>query len=133
MADDPQSKSGQQRSTGQETSNTKTHELGQDGIVHNDPMRPSSNDHEEAATQGETKILDLEKSQSEPPAPPITVNRTQRRGLFARFALVAEVTEPKHYARPTKHMITVIIASAALAAPLGSTIIFRGFCFHHGK
>ena len=133
MADGSRPENGQKPSTGQESITPKTPKSVQDGVVHTNSMRPSSEDHDEAATEGETKILDLEKSQSEPPPPPVTVTRPQRRGLFARFALVAEVTEPKHYARPTKHIITVIIASAALAAPLGSTIIFRGFCLRHGK
>lgn len=59
---------------------------------------------------------------------PITkVARSQRRGLFARYALVAEVTEPKDYKNNTKWFITFIIAIAGAAAPVGSAIIFRMF------
>ena len=68
---------------------------------------------------------DLEKTQSEPPPPPVKIPRSERRGLFGRFVIIAEVTEPKHYLRPTKYAITTVIALAAVAAPLGSAIIFR--------
>ena len=57
--------------------------------------------------------------------PPVKVPRSKRRGLFARFALVAEIEEPKHYSRGIKWYITFVIALAAVAAPLGSTIILR--------
>ncbi len=57
--------------------------------------------------------------------PPVKVLRAKRRGLFARFTILAEVEEPKHYARGTKWFITFIIALAAVAAPLGSAIILR--------
>ncbi|KAK4692634.1 hypothetical protein P7C71_g4613, partial [Lecanoromycetidae sp. Uapishka_2] len=56
---------------------------------------------------------------------PVKVPRAQRRGLFGRFALVAEVEEPKHYPRRTKWWITFVIALAAVAAPMGSAIIFH--------
>jgi len=56
---------------------------------------------------------------------PVKVLRAKRRGLFARFTILAEVEEPKHYARGTKWFITFIIALAAVAAPLGSAIILR--------
>lgn len=56
---------------------------------------------------------------------PIKVPRSKRRGLFGRFTILAEVEEPKDYSNKTKWFITFIVALAALAAPLGSTIIFR--------
>lgn len=59
------------------------------------------------------------------PPPPVKVPRAKRRGLFARFTILAEVEEPKHYPRGTKWFITFIVALAAIAAPLGSTIILR--------
>ncbi len=69
---------------------------------------------------------DLEASEAEDLTPaPVPVPRSQRRGLFGRFALLAEVTEPKHYSRGTKWWITFIVASAAIAAPMGSAIILR--------
>jgi len=42
---------------------------------------------------------------------------------LARIALVAEVDEPKAYDRKTKWMITFVVALAAAAAPMGSSII----------
>lgn len=55
----------------------------------------------------------------------IKVPRGKRRGLFGRFSIIAEVEEPKDYPRRTKWFLTFVVGIAALAAPLGSTIIFR--------
>ncbi len=60
-----------------------------------------------------------------PKKPIIKVSRAQRRGLFVRFCVVAEVTEPWDYQNSTKWFITFIIAIAGAAAPVGSAIIFR--------
>ena len=51
------------------------------------------------------------------------VHRRSRRGLIATFAVIPEVTDPRKYSRRTKWTITMIVAVAAAAAPLGSTII----------
>ncbi|KIX00860.1 uncharacterized protein Z518_09925 [Rhinocladiella mackenziei CBS 650.93] len=59
-----------------------------------------------------------------PKKPVVKVSRPKRRGLFARFALIAEVTEPTDYKNRTKWFITFIVAVAAAAAPVGSGIIF---------
>ena len=81
---------------------------------------------EHAANQSETQQRDLEIVRTETKDPmPVPVPRSQRRGLFGRFTLVAEVEEPKHYSRRTKWYITFVVALAAAAAPLGSAIIFR--------
>lgn len=56
---------------------------------------------------------------------PVKVPRSKRRGLFGRFTVVAEVDEPKHYPRRIKWYITFVVALAAVAAPMGSAIIFR--------
>lgn len=56
---------------------------------------------------------------------PIPVPRSKRRGLFAQFTLLAEVENPKTYPRRTKWFITFIVAVAAAAAPMGSSIFFR--------
>ncbi|QIX00018.1 hypothetical protein AMS68_005535 [Peltaster fructicola] len=53
----------------------------------------------------------------------VIVPREERRGLFARFAVIAEVTEPHDYTRKKKWTITFIVAVAAAAAPMGSAII----------
>ena len=56
---------------------------------------------------------------------PVKVPRSERRGLFGRFSILAEVEEPHHYSRRIKWYITFVIAMAAVAAPLGSAIILR--------
>ena len=78
-----------------------------------------------ADTPVKDERVDLEKVQSEPTPDVVKIPRAQRRGLFGRFTIVAEVTEPKHYPRSTKWFITFVISMAAVAAPVGSTIIFR--------
>ncbi|GAD95593.1 MFS multidrug resistance transporter, putative [Paecilomyces variotii No. 5] len=55
---------------------------------------------------------------------PIPVPRSKRRGLFAQFTLLAEVENPKAYPRRTKWLITFIVAVAAAAAPIGTSIFF---------
>lgn len=55
----------------------------------------------------------------------IKVPRAKRRGLLGKFSMIAEVEEPKDYPRRIKWFITFVVGMAALAAPLGSTIIFR--------
>ena len=69
---------------------------------------------------------DLESGQAVHANPaPVKIPRAKRRGLFGSFTIVAEVEEPKNYPRRTKWFITFVIALAAVAAPLGSAIIFR--------
>ena len=53
----------------------------------------------------------------------VVVPRGERRGLFARLAVLAEVTEPHDYSNKKKWMITFVVAVAAAAAPMGSSII----------
>lgn len=55
--------------------------------------------------------------------PLVKVPRAKKRGLFARFAAIPEVTEPYHYPNKTKWLITFIVAIAAAAAPVGSAIV----------
>ncbi|KAL2018838.1 hypothetical protein VTK56DRAFT_327 [Thermocarpiscus australiensis] len=50
------------------------------------------------------------------------VPRAERRGLFGRFALIPEIQRPYEYKKSTKWTITAIVALAAAAAPLGSSI-----------
>jgi hypothetical protein len=56
------------------------------------------------------------------------VPRSERRGLLGRFAIIPEVGRPYDYRNGTKWLITLIVALAATAAPLGSAIFFRE-CF----
>ncbi|OCK77589.1 MFS transporter [Lepidopterella palustris CBS 459.81] len=57
------------------------------------------------------------------PPEAVHIERSKRRGLFASLALIPEVTNPYHYQRRTKWFITVMVAIAAAAAPMGSAII----------
>lgn len=57
----------------------------------------------------------------------VEIPRSRRRGLFARFAVVPEITEPTHYSTKTKWIVTFVVSIAAAAAPVGSAIIFRKF------
>ncbi|KAK8001429.1 MFS multidrug resistance transporter [Apiospora marii] len=52
------------------------------------------------------------------------VPRSHRRGLFAQLALVPEVNRPFDYSNKVKWTITIFVAIAAAAAPLGSAIFF---------
>jgi hypothetical protein len=65
-----------------------------------------------------------------PKKPIVKVPRSKRRGLFARFCVVAEVTDPCDYQNRTKWFLTFIIAVAGAAAPVGSAIIFRMLTFN---
>ena len=82
------------------------------------------------ASVEEVREGDVEAQVSDPDAISITpaavkTPRSQRRGLLARFAILAEVEEPKHYSRRSKWFITFVVALAAVAAPIGSAIFFR--------
>ena len=86
----------------------------------------SQSESQHAPTESSSKQDDVEKAETELPDPQcVKVPRSQRRGLFGRFAILAEVEEPKHYSRRTKWYITFVVALAAIAAPMGSAIIFR--------
>ena len=74
--------------------------------------------------QGEKDVESTQAGSSAAPSA-VKVPRGKRRGLFAQFCVLAEVEEPKQYPRGMKWLITFIIAMAAVAAPLGSSIILR--------
>lgn len=54
---------------------------------------------------------------------PVKVPRRQRRGLFGRLTLIAEVIDQYDYPRRTKWMLTFVIAVAGSAGPLASSIV----------
>ncbi|KAL8794142.1 MAG: hypothetical protein Q9195_003327 [Heterodermia aff. obscurata] len=90
------------------------------------PSSAPSTIHEDAYQPQTEKDVELAQAGPRPEsvAPSaVKVPRSKRRGLFAQFCVLAEVEEPKHYARKTKWFVTFIIALAAVAAPLGSSII----------
>lgn len=88
-------------------------------------VRSSEDDaHSETTTivDVETATADINRVQSVK-LPLEKVQRGKKRGLFARFAAIPEVTEPYHYSNKTKWLITLIVALAAAAAPVGSAIV----------
>jgi hypothetical protein len=55
----------------------------------------------------------------------IPVPKSQRRGFFAKLAILAEIEDPYQYPTKTKWFIVFLAAYLAAAAPLGSAIFFR--------
>ena len=57
--------------------------------------------------------------------PPVltVVPQDERRGLFGRFTLVPEVRNSYAYERKTKWLLTMFVALAAAAGPIGSGIL----------
>lgn len=62
---------------------------------------------------------------AEAPTTAVQVPRAQRRGLFPQTTILAEIADPYQYSDKTKWFITVVVAYAAAAAPVGSAILFR--------
>ncbi|KAI3325894.1 major facilitator superfamily transporter [Xylariaceae sp. AK1471] len=54
----------------------------------------------------------------------IPVPKENRRGLFPWLSLVPEVDKPQHYDNGIKWMLTLFVAIAACAAPMGSAIFY---------
>ena len=120
----------------------QTAQIGAQEIDHEDPKLATSSGLEEKVSEKNStgssshsvdstvkgeKLgqQDVETAQEEKPPSPVKVPRAKRRGLFGRFTILAEIEEPKHYPRRTKWFITFNVALAAVAAPLGSAILFR--------
>lgn len=89
--------------------------------MRNNKNQQSSNPLADMALESKTES-EITATESNHPAP-VKIPKSQRRGLLGRFTLVAEVEDPKDYARSTKWYITFVVALAAVAAPLGSAII----------
>ncbi|OTB01881.1 hypothetical protein M426DRAFT_265408 [Hypoxylon sp. CI-4A] len=81
---------------------------------------------------GLKKAASKRESQSEPGTqPPSTsprraqsVPRSQRRGLFGRFTLIPEVTNPHDYNNSIKWMMTIVVALSAATSSMGSSIFY---------
>ena len=110
------------------------------------PISPSSSTHEEEEHEDRQQhegFENVEKVSSQrdhdivPPSlhrtlsahsKPISlriVPRAERHGLLGRLCLLNEAEDPKGYPRRIKWFITFNIALAAVAAPMGSSIIYR--------
>lgn len=77
-----------------------------------DHQVPPHRDRSRAQSSNRSIIRDVEK-----------VPRNERRGLLARFTIIAEVTNPFDYPRKTKWLLTLVIATAGAAAPMASSIV----------
>ena len=105
------------------------------------PPSPSSSHEEERELPAENVTTSRASAQQRRTSPRPHVARTistqskpaslrkvplsARSGLFGRLSLLYEVEDPKGYPRNIKWLITFIIALAAVAAPMGSSIILR--------
>lgn len=86
--------------------------------------RSSSVSIEPAPVEEESQQRSRSKSSSVRSRPLTIVPRSKRRGLLGRFALIPEVGRPYDYSNKTKWLITLVVALAAAAAPLGSAIFY---------
>ena len=96
-----------------------------DGRVSDDRSSSTAKVDESPVVNDSGITGDVEKTSDQTIPELVTVPRSERRGLFGRFTIVAEVTQPKDYSRSIKYLITVLVALAGVAAPMGSTIILR--------
>ena len=95
-------------------------------------------DNESLPSRGSTDtIAPVEEDGGEPrnvksnassiPGPLVIVSREKRRGLLGRFALIPEVENPQLYRRKMKWILTLFVALAAAAGPMGSSILIREY------
>lgn len=75
--------------------------------------------------------LNLVRSVASSTRPRITtpVPKESRRGLLPWLSLVPEIDNPRHYPNGVKWVLTLFVAVAASAAPMGSAILYREFFF----
>ncbi|SMR43714.1 unnamed protein product [Zymoseptoria tritici ST99CH_3D1] len=106
--DDEQPRRSRQHSTTSTHSSTST----RSDHSHHDPQLPPHRTRSRAQSS----------TRSTRPQPTI-VPRSSRRGLFARFCLINEITNAFDYSRRMKWIITFIVAVAGSAAPMGSSIV----------
>jgi hypothetical protein len=95
--------------------------------IHSDHTHTSSGSTDHAPEVKNAIQRSKSKSSSVRSRPLSIVPRQKRRGLLAKLALIPEVDRPYDYKRSTKWLITLIVALAAAAAPLGSAIFLRKY------
>jgi hypothetical protein len=96
--------------------------------IHSEHSHISSDSIEPIPEENETVQRSRSKSSSVRSRPLSIVPRHKRRGLLGKFALIPEVDRPHDYKRSTKWTITLIVALAGAAAPIGSAIFLRQYC-----
>jgi hypothetical protein len=110
-----------------EKKTARDHITESDSEIHHDSLVPTVS----LATAAQAPATEQEATRSRSRASTTrskTLNiipRSQRRGLLGRFAVVPEVESPYEYKNSTKWGITLTIALATAAAPLGSSIFYR--------
>jgi multidrug resistance protein len=87
------------------------------------PFPPSRAAIEDKSSD-DTDIEPIDPPSSIDLEPPVPVPRSKRRGLCGRFAVLAEVENPRSYPRRVKWFITFVVAVAGMMAPMGSSIFF---------
>ena len=95
--------------------------------IHSEHSHTSSDSIEPIPEEKEPAQRSKSKSSSVRSRPLSIVPRHKRRGLLAKFALIPEVDRPYDYKRGTKWLITLVVALAAAAAPIGSAIMMREY------
>ncbi|KAH8701892.1 putative MFS multidrug resistance transporter [Talaromyces proteolyticus] len=106
--------------------NTVSPRISQESVQHE---ISGDEDHSDASTVAEEPAnTDIENAQhvirqvTTDIGPPVPIPRLKRRGLFAQLAVLPEVENPKTYPRRTKWFLTIVVALAAAAAPIGTSI-----------
>jgi hypothetical protein len=97
------------------------------GEIEEDSIHSRSSSHtiEAVPVNEEPQQRSRSKTSSVRSRPLTIVPRSKRRGLLGRFAIIPEVERPYDYSNKIKWIITLIVALAAAAAPLGSAIFYR--------
>ena len=116
--DGPVEHPGVSTNTDDETKNLET----DDGSIHS---QTSTGSIEPAPVVEQTTQRSKSRSSSVRSRPLSIVPRSERRGLLGRLTVIPEVERPYEYTRRTKWLITLLVALAAAAAPMGSSIFFR--------
>ncbi|KAG5363791.1 Quinidine resistance protein 3 [Yarrowia sp. B02] len=89
--------------------------------------RETSSPSPEAASVVAEDVVPEEKAKVDPTAwREHIVPKSERRGLLAALCVVPEVTEPRDYPSNIKWFLTGVVSLAAMAAPLGTSIMLPG-------
>jgi hypothetical protein len=93
------------------------------------PPLSAADENEKDGDGGAVQPVRSMTSSSTGPRQAIPVPKDERRGLLPWLSLVPEVDKPHHYTNGVKWMLTLFVAVAACAAPMGSAIFYRTFLF----
>lgn len=94
-------------------------------IIPEQLLTPNGVPADEEAAAAAPKERAASRASSARSRPLSIVPRLERRGLLAQLTFVPEVEHPYDYPNRIKWTITVFVALAACAAPMGSAIFYR--------